>query len=470
MAEENDGKVRMKKDLGILEAVAILVGAIIGSGIFVSPKGVIKEVESIGVSLFIWALGGLFALVGAICYAELGTSIPKSGGDYVYIYEAYGSLASFLYLWATNLIVIPSMNAIMGLTFSKYVIQPLFKSDCPIPIMAIRMVATLIIFLLTFLNATYIKLVTKLQNIFLFAKILAMSVIIISGLVWLCMGHYQNLTNVFQNSSSSPGKYATGFYSSVFSYTGWNYLNFMIEELQNPYVNLPRAIYISVPIVTTIYVLANTAYLAVLTPQQMIASDAIAVTFANHLFGNMAWVVPVMVVMSACGGLSVQIMATSRILYVGARNGHFPTFLSHLQIKFLSPITALTFLCTLSVCMLFVGDIFVLITYAMIVQSFFIMTSVTGLLYLRWKRPDMPRPIKVKIIFPIFFVVGNAILLVLPCWTAPLQVAMAAVITASGVPAYFLGIYWKEKPKCYNKIMIGFTRASQKLFMAAPEN
>lgn len=108
--------------------------------------------------------------------------------------------------------------------------------------------------------------------------------------------------------------------------------------------NLPRAIYISIPIVTCIYVLANTAYLAVLTPMEMMASDAIAVTFANRLFGSFAWTVPVMVAISAFGGLSVHVMTSSRMLFVGARNGHFPTFLSHLDIKHLTPLPALVFL------------------------------------------------------------------------------------------------------------------------------
>jgi len=105
-AESDNSRVVMKKQLGLLEGVAIILGIIFGSGIFVSPKGVIREVESVGTSLVIWVLCGLLSMIGALCYAELGTAIPKSGGDYAYIFEAYGSLPAFLYLWDAMMIFV----------------------------------------------------------------------------------------------------------------------------------------------------------------------------------------------------------------------------------------------------------------------------------------------------------------------------------------------------------------------------
>lgn len=108
-SSESDGpvvseKVRMKKELGLLEGVAIILGIVLGSGIFISPKGVIQEVDSVGFSLVVWVACGLLSMIGALCYAELGTTVPTSGGDYAYIYEAFGPLPAFLYLWAANLI------------------------------------------------------------------------------------------------------------------------------------------------------------------------------------------------------------------------------------------------------------------------------------------------------------------------------------------------------------------------------
>lgn len=194
----------------------------------------------------------------------------------------------------------------------------------------------------------------------------------------------------------------------------------MTEELRDPYKNLPRAIYVSLPLVTIIYVLANMAYCAVLTSQQMIASDAIAVvnlpesewfghlfflysfifyfnfqTFGNEVLSYGQWIIPILVAISAFGGLSVHIMTSSRMCFVGARNGHMPTILSHINIDKYTPTPSLVFLCILSLIMVCIPDVYVLITYSSIVESFFIMLSVSGVLYFRWKRPNMERPIKV---------------------------------------------------------------------------
>ena len=130
-------KTRLKKQLGLLEAVSIIMGIIIGSGIFVSPKGVLKETGSIGLSLIVWGLCGFLSLLGALCYAELGTTIPKSGSDYSYIGEAFGSLPSFLYLWDAIFIFVPTSNAIMALTVANYIAQPFFP-ECDPPTSAVR--------------------------------------------------------------------------------------------------------------------------------------------------------------------------------------------------------------------------------------------------------------------------------------------------------------------------------------------
>ncbi|GFG33375.1 hypothetical protein Cfor_09996, partial [Coptotermes formosanus] len=361
--------------------------------IFISPAGVIQEVGSPGLSVIVWMLCGLLSMVGALCYAELGTSIPKSGGDYAYIFEAFGPLPAFLYLWDAMLIFVPTTNAIMALTFSGYVIKPFFPS-CQVPDSSVRLLAAATICFLTFINSYDVKLTTRIQNVFMFTKIAALVVIIIAGFAYMLMGNAENWKDPFYGTTGDAGKIAASFCSGIFSYSGWNYLNFMTEELKDPYVNLPRAIYISLPLVTLIYVFANVAYLAVLTPTAMIASGAIAVTFADSVLGVMSWIMPVMVAVSIFGGLSVHIMTSSRMCFVGARYGHFPVMLSHIHIKRFTPTPALVFLNVLSLVMLSTSDVYLLITYSSIVESVFIMLSVSGILWLRWKRPDMIRPIK----------------------------------------------------------------------------
>lgn len=341
----------------------------------------------------------------------------------------------------------------MGMTFASYVLQPFFPEDCAIPQLSIQLVAGVTICLLTFINCYDVKTTTKLQNVIMFAKVGALVLIVIVGVVWMCMGHTENFSQPFKNTETDPGKLAIAFYSGIFSYAGWNYLNFMTEELRSPYKNLPRAIFISLPLVTVIYVLANMAYLAVLSPHEMVASNAIAVTFGNKVMGYFAWIIPVMVAISSFGGLSVHIMTSSRMCFVGARNGHMPAILSHINVKKFTPTPSLVFLCVLSLIMLCIDDIYILITYCSIVESTFITLTVSAVLYFRWKYPDRERPIKVPLWVPIFFVLVCVLLVVVPCYVAPFEVGMGIAITLTGIPFYYLGVVWQKKPRFISGFM-----------------
>jgi len=461
----------MKKELGLLEGVSIILGIIMGSGIFISPKGVLKDAGSIGFSLVVWVLCGVLSLIGALCYAELGTAIPLSGGDYAYIHKAFGSLPAFLFLWDANLIFVPTTNAIMALTFSNYVITPFFP-DCPVPDDAVRLLAAAAICFLTFLNCYDVRVTTKLQDVFLFCKIGALGIVICTGMVAIYMGITDNFTpeKAWQNTATEPGKIAVSFYSGIFSYCGWNYLNFMTEELKDPYRNLPRAIYISLPLVTGIYVLANVAYLAVLTPSEMLASDAIAVSVGDKMLGSWSWVMPVFVAMSAFGGLSVHIMTSSRLCFVGARQGHLPVMLALINVKKLTPAPSLIFLGLLSLCMLCTSDIYTLIDYSSFIESMFIMWSVAGLLYLRYTEPNLPRPIKVSLVIPILFLLICCFLVFLPVYVRPYEVGAGLLITVSGIPFYLIGIYWENKPRWFTSLSQKATTAIQKLTLAVKED
>ena len=141
---EDDNTVNLKPKISLLNGITMIVGSIIGSGIFVSPKGVLENAGSVGLSLIIWVACGLFSMIGAYCYAELGTSIMKSGADYAYIFEAYGPFLAFLRLWVECMIVRPCSQAIVALTFSYYVIEPLFP-DCEQPDVAVRLLAVVCI-------------------------------------------------------------------------------------------------------------------------------------------------------------------------------------------------------------------------------------------------------------------------------------------------------------------------------------
>lgn len=461
--------VKLKREIGLMEGASIIVGIIIGSGIFISPKGVLSQAGSVGLSLVIWVLCGVLSALGAFCYAELGTTIPKSGGDYVYIHEAFGPLPAFLYLWVASLVFVPCTNAIAAITFAEYILQP-FYNNCLPPDDAVRLIAAAAICLLTFLNCYNVKLTAKLQDGFMFFKIVALVFIIVTGIVFLGMGNVEHFHNSFHGSVTDPGRLSLAFYSGIFSYTGWNYLNFVTEEMKNPYVNLPRAIWISMPIVTSIYVLANVAYFVLLSPYEMLSSGAVAVTFGEKLPTFMWWIVPVCVAGSTLGGLSVHIFTSARICFVGARQGHFPNALALISINKYTPIPSLVFLAILSLVMLFTRDVFVLINYSSFVESFFIAVSVCGLLYLRWKKPDLERPIRVPTVLPVVFLLICTFLICLPFYAEPVVIGMGVLIIISGVPAYYIFVYWKNKPVIFQQFVDSLTYMNQKLFLAVNED
>ncbi|KAH8351653.1 hypothetical protein KR059_010641 [Drosophila kikkawai] len=432
--------VKLKKQIGLLDGVAIIVGVIVGSGIFVSPKGVLKFSGSIGQSLIVWVLCGVLSMVGALCYAELGTMIPKSGGDYAYIGIAFGPLPAFLYLWVALLILVPTGNAITALTFAQYLLKPFWPS-CEAPIEAVQLLAAAMICVLTVINCYNVKWVTRVTDIFTGTKVLALLVIVGAGVWWLLDGNTEHWDQPFAGSLQTPGYIALAFYSGLFSYSGWNYLNFVTEELKDPYRNLPKAICISMPVVTIIYMITNIGYFSVLSPDEILSSDAVAVTFGDKMLGYLSWIMPFAVACSTFGSLNGAIFASSRLFFVGARNGHLPAAISLINVNCLTPVPSLIFLGVITLLLLFIKDIYVLINYVSYVEALFTLISVSGLLWLRYKQPKTERPIKVSLALPIIYLIVCLFLVISSCSQSPYEVGIGTIIILSGIPVYYLTIH-----------------------------
>ncbi|XP_014252466.1 large neutral amino acids transporter small subunit 2 isoform X2 [Cimex lectularius] len=463
MAEDDAGEVKLKAKMSLLNGITVIVGSIIGSGIFVSPTGVIKYTGSVNVALIVWLASGVFSMVGAYCYAELGCMISKSGADYAYIMETFGPFLAFVRLWIECMIVRPCSQAIVALTFSVYALKPFFP-DCEPPDSALRMLAVACILILTFINCWDVGWATKVQDIFTYAKLLALFIIISTGFYQLYQGEVKYFT--FDNTKTEVTSLALSFYSGLFAYNGWNYLNFIIEELKDPIRNLPRAIAISCTLVTFVYTMTNIAFYTTLSPQEVLESEAVAVTYANRLFGMFAWTIPLFVAMSTFGAVNGILLTSSRLFYAGACEGQMPEILTMIQISRLTPAPAVLCIALLSMLYLTVSDIYALINYVGFATWLSIGVSVLCIPVLRWTQPNLARPIKVNLFFPIAYIAATIFVTVVPMVASPVETGIGCLMILTSVPVYLVFISWKNKPIFFNKVVGNLTHLLQKMTMS----
>ncbi|KAJ8248984.1 hypothetical protein GJAV_G00229900 [Gymnothorax javanicus] len=466
-------RVTLKKEIGLISACAIIIGNIIGSGIFISPKGVLEHSGSVGLALIVWVLGGGVSALGSLCYAELGVTIPKSGGDYSYVTEIFGGLVGFLLLWSAVLIMYPTTLAVIALTFSNYVLQPIFPNCLP-PYMATRMLSTTCILFLTWVNCSSVRWATRIQDVFTVGKLLALGLIIVVGMVQIGRGHYDDSLKpqaAFEFSRSpSVGQIALAFLQASFAFSGWNFLNYVTEEVVDPRRNLPRAIYISIPLVTFVYTLTNIAYFSSMSPEELLSSNAVAVTFGEKLLGVFSWVMPISVALSTFGGINGYLFTSSRLCFSGAREGHLPSLLAMIHCKSCTPIPALLVCCIATIVILCIGETHNLINYVSFINYLSYGVTIAGLLYYRWKKPHLNRPIKVNLMVPCSYLLFWAFLLGFSLYSEPVVCGVGLVIMLTGVPVYFLGVHWKAKPKCIYDFVEKATHVGQKLcFVVFPQ-
>ncbi|XP_071523218.1 b(0,+)-type amino acid transporter 1 isoform X7 [Panulirus ornatus] len=436
--------INLERRVGLLSGVALIVGTMIGSGIFVSPKGLLQRTGSVALSLIVWGACGCLSLLGALCYVELGCMIPSSGAEHTYYQTAFGHLPAFLFAWVSIIILKPAMLAIICLSFSKYLVEA-FASECEPPLMAIQLLGALTIVIITFINSYSVTLATKVQNVFTAAKLLAILIIVVGGMVKLAQGNTQYLATGFKGSTNSLGDVATAFYSGLWAYDGWNNLNYVTEELKKPYTNLPRAIIIGLPLVTICYLLVNVSYLAVMSPDELLASETVAVTFGNRVLGWAAFLMPLAVTLSTFGAANGTAFTSGRLCFVAAREGHMVDVLSYVHAKKLTPSPALLFNATIALLMVIPSDIGSLIDFFSFTAWIFYGGAMAALLVMRHTMKEAPRPYKVPIFIPIVVLIISVYLVVGPIIDSPqIEYLYASLFIIAGLIFYFPFVYMKK--------------------------
>ncbi|XP_062817996.1 B(0,+)-type amino acid transporter 1 isoform X3 [Anolis carolinensis] len=389
--------MNLQKEVGLISGICVIVGTVIGSGIFISPKAVLANVGAVGPCLIIWAACGVLATLGALCFAELGTMITKSGGEYPYLMEAFGPIPAYLFSWASLIVIKPSSFAIICLSFAEYVSAP-FYPGCDPPIIVIKCLAAVAIVTITTVNALSVKLASYLQNLLTAAKMVIVVIIIISGIVLLAQGNTQNFQNSFDGPPLSVGLICLAFYNGLWAYDGWNQLNYITEELKDPYRNLPLSIIIGIPLVTVCYILINVSYFTVMTSTELLQSQAVAVTFGDRVLYPASWIVPLFVAFSTIGAANGTCFTAGRLVYVAGREGHMLKVLSYISIKRLTPAPAVLFYGAVGIIYIIPGDINTLINYFSFAVWLFYGLTIAGLIVMRFTRKEQERPIRTPLL------------------------------------------------------------------------
>uniref|UniRef100_A0A7N9ANM5 Si:ch73-352p4.8 n=1 Tax=Mastacembelus armatus TaxID=205130 RepID=A0A7N9ANM5_9TELE len=445
--------VHLRRQIGLLPAVSFIIGTVVGSGIFIAPKGVLMNSGSVGLSLLVWTLSGLLSLFGALCYAELGTSFTKSGGHYTYLLETLGPLPAFLRLWAEFLFIRPAVASYVSLAFGQYVVEPFF-APCAAPTVLIKLVSILGVTFVVAVNCWSVTMASRIQVTLTFIKMFALVLIIIPGVIALTKGKTENFQNGFEVDLLTLDKLPLAFYNGLYAYGGWFYLNFITEEVINPNRNFPLAIILSMVTVTFFYVLVNVAYYTMMTPAELLLSDAVAVV------SGLASVIPILVALSCLGALNGGFFGSPRMLLVGAREGHWPPIFSMIHIRRHTPLPAVLLLYPLVVLMLITGEIYQLINFASFARWFFIAMATLGMLIHRFRFPLHPRPFKVPLVITVTFTVVCFFIVGLSLYSDPWNTGRSCALTLTGVPVYYLTVYRFRLPHRWKHI---FSKSSQPL-------
>jgi APA family basic amino acid/polyamine antiporter len=430
--------------LGLWDIVSIVIGGVIGSGIFLVPKDMAAAVGGPLLILAVWAVGGLLSFFGALSFGELGAAMPEAGGVYVYLREAYGSMIAFLFGWTLFLVIDSGAIATLTVAFSsKYL--PHFFAISPA---AQKVISVVFILFLVAVNYIGVRAGANLQNV--------LTIIKLTGLVGICVAIFLFARGTTANFTAGGAptlgggfwsRFGVALIASLWAYKGWEAATYSAGETKNPQRNLPLGILLGCLACIVLYVIAQLAYLYVIPASGIAKSDRIAAEAMNLAVGGAgASVISFIILFSIMGATNQNFICSPRVYFAMAKDGLFFPQIAAVHPKFLTPHVSIIAIGLWSIVLSLSGTFEQLFTYVVFGQWIFFGLTVAAVIILRLKRPDLPRPYKTwgYPVTPVVFILAAlyiaASALINQFWNA-----MAGLgIIVLGLPFYFI---WKRRAK-----------------------
>ena len=479
------GSLEKHKTLTYLNGLSLVIGLIIGSGIFSSPSQVSSKVGSPGAALVVWTVAGLLAWTGANSYAELGGAIPLNGGPQVYLAKTFGELAGFLFTWVAVLVLKPGSAAIISIIMAEYFVRAIIGAEAEhVNPWINKGVAVGAIAAVTFVNCISTRMGTRINDLLMFLKFAALIFVTVVGIIVAITGHtFQGESDVqwkahawFDGTSYDVSNWAVALYGGLWAYDGWDNTSYVVGEFRNPGRDLPRVIHTAMPIVILSYVMANVAYFLVLSVDQVNSSNTVGVLFGSRAFGPAgAFIIAMLVSMSCLGALNSSMFTAGRLVYVAGKEGYIPGLFGRIGASnheqgmstqrtrgwftkrllrffgdddmglFYTPIYALILNGAITAGYCLVGEFPTLVTFYGVAGYTFYFLTVLGLIILRVKEPRLERPYKTWIITPIIFCCVSLFLLSRAVFARPFQTIAVICFVLAGIPVFFWRLYGRDQ-------------------------
>jgi len=433
--------VVLPRAIGYLDSTAIVVGTIIGSGIFLVPHNVAMHVGTPGSLFAVWVVGGLLSLAGALSLAELGAALPEAGGVYVYLREAYGKSLAFLYGWGMLVVIHSGSVATLAVAFGIY-----SGAFLPLGPLERKLLASAVVAVLTAVNVLGVRPGSAVQTLFTFAKLAGLAIIVASAVI---APGVRPLTASLPlpTPRTTVSSFGVALIGVLWAYEGWHMLSFTAGEVKNPAHVLPRSFFLGTLLVVLAYLSANLAYLRVLTLPALAQHQRVAATAMEILVGPRGRLfVSALILCSIFGALNGTILTGPRAYFAMARDGVFFSSVGRVHPRFHTPAVAVLVQGALSILLAVSGTYEQLFTYVIFSAWIFYGAAVMAVLVLRRQRPSLERPYRIwgSPFVPIVFALAALGIVVNTLLTKPRESGVGLGIILLGLPIYFA---WRRKER-----------------------